>query len=512
MFTRATRIALLFGVSGAFLGYISQLTLLNNDIFHALSYCREALERGSFPLVDVYAFTPTIAPVVHHEWGTGAIVYLVTVTIGLGAPGLILLKYLLTTGILAGSFACARLRGASTVGIAVLAPLVFPVAWVGFGTMRAQLFTLFFLTLLLLLLELDRRGRRWWIALWPPFFVVWLNVHGGVVAGAGVLALYTLERFATTWFTEKSLVVAIRRVSHLALAILLTVPCLWLNPFGTDYITYLWHALQLERPDILEWSPLWKTYQPLRTLAVFAISVGLVLYSIGRLSWHRMPGLLLVLIATVLAIQHIRNGPVYGIIWLCYVPAFVERTGLGNRLMGLLARHQRPIARVSFALGLLGLAVASSNRWWELKIPTADYREALVYPAGAAEYLAETKFAGNMIVPFNVGAYISWKLYPAVKVNIDSRYEAVYLPGALEESIDFYEGRAGWLASLEKHAPDAVLVPRVCPIDRLLETDCYEGWRRVYIDNAYSLFVRLDKADSLPRVSRIGQQIAANFP
>ena len=87
-----------------------------------------------------------------------------------------------------------------------------------------------------------------------------------------------------------------------------------------------------------------------------------------------------------------------------------------------------------------------------------------------------------------------------------------YLPGALEESIDFYEGRAGWLASLEKHAPDAVLVPRICPVDRLLETDCYEGWRRVYIDNAYSLFVRLERADSMPRVCRVGQQIAGNFP
>ena len=93
----------------------------------------------------------------------------------------------------------------------------------------------------------------------------------------------------------------------------------------------------------------------------------------------------------------------------------------------MLARYQRPVARVAFALGLLGLAVASSNRWWELKIPTSDYREALVYPAGVAEYLAENQFAGNVIVPFNVGAYISWKLYPAVKVNIDSRYEAVLL-------------------------------------------------------------------------------------
>ena len=48
------------------------------------------------PRVDVFSYVPTISPVVHHEWGTAAILYIVTVQLGLGANGLMLVKYLLT--------------------------------------------------------------------------------------------------------------------------------------------------------------------------------------------------------------------------------------------------------------------------------------------------------------------------------------------------------------------------------------------------------------------------------
>jgi hypothetical protein len=36
---------------------------------------REVLAQGSVPLVDHFAYTPTVVPSVHHEWGAGAIAY-----------------------------------------------------------------------------------------------------------------------------------------------------------------------------------------------------------------------------------------------------------------------------------------------------------------------------------------------------------------------------------------------------------------------------------------------------
>jgi hypothetical protein len=29
------------------------------------------------------------------------------------------------------------------------------------------------------------------------------------------------------------------------------------NPYGWDYVPYLWHALLLDRPLVEEWAPLW---------------------------------------------------------------------------------------------------------------------------------------------------------------------------------------------------------------------------------------------------------------
>ena len=129
MSARSAQSSLLFGLAGLFLAYISRLTLMNNDIFHAMSLFREALELGWVPQEDLYAFTPTVRPTVHHEWATGALLYLLIVATGFGAPGLMLLKYVVTAGIAVGCYCCARRRGASTLSFVLLAPLVFPVAW-----------------------------------------------------------------------------------------------------------------------------------------------------------------------------------------------------------------------------------------------------------------------------------------------------------------------------------------------------------------------------------------------
>jgi hypothetical protein len=508
---RSAQRSLLFGLAGLFLAYISRLTLMNNDIFHAMSLFREALELGWVPQEDLYAFTPTVRPTVHHEWATGALLYLLIVATGFGAPGLMLLKYVVTAGIAVGCYCCARRRGASALSFVLLAPLVFPVAWVGFGTVRAQLFTLLFLTCLLLLLEVDRRGRRWWLAAWFPIYILWLNMHGGFVVGVGILVLHFVESFGRAVLDQKRLAAAVGQVWHLGAALVLMVPCLWINPFGTDYVVYLWHGLRMERPLISEWSPLWHTCHPLLTMEVFAISVGLIAYACRQTGMFRMPGILALLVTAWLALNHIRHGSIYAVVWLCYVPAQFPETNLGEWFAQVVRRRERQVAFVGILVGLVGLGVAASNRCWQLTILTHSDREPLVYPAGAVDYLAQTQFAGNLIVPFNTGAYVSWKLYPAVKISFDSRYEAAFPAGALEENLDFFQGKDGWQDTLERHGAGGVLVRRISPLDDWLASTG-SSWERVYVDDAYSLFLRAELAGSLPPVDRTGEQIVASFP
>ena len=87
------------------------------------------------------------------------------------------MKYAASLGIAVGCYICARRRGAGVVLFALAVPLMLPLVTVGFTTIRAQLFTLLHLVVLLLLLEVDSRGKKWWLLIWLPQYVLWLNMQ-----------------------------------------------------------------------------------------------------------------------------------------------------------------------------------------------------------------------------------------------------------------------------------------------------------------------------------------------
>lgn len=509
------------GLAGGLVALVGRCRIADLDMFHQMALFREALASGWIPVRDIFAYTPTIAPVVHHEWGTGAVLYLVTVGLGLGGVGLMTLKYLLTAGTAAGCVLCARLRGADERVFLWLALPAIGLAWVGFTTIRAQVFTLLLLTVLLLLLEEDRRGRRWWLAIWLPLFVIWLNLHAGFVVGVGIFGLYSLERLVRE-VADVGIWKALARVGHLVLAGLAMVALTTVNPYGFAYVPYLAHALTIERPLILEWMPLWQQESCSVWLALYGISLAVVIYAIACRGARQLPGLAIVLVTAYLGMRHFRHVSIYGVVWICYVPGYLENTELGDVLKGLWTR------RKAFLFGLWSLVAVASfcsaihNRVWEVWMPTAQSEvdgPAPVYPAGAVEYLAGHNFSGNLMVPFGVGAYVSWKLYPEVKVSIDSRYEAAYPTGTLDESVDFYCVEPGWEQTLDRHPTDAVLVPHASRLDRLMENvgaDVASGqpgsWRRIYQDDGYSLFMRSEPAKRFPAIDRTGQRIIATFP
>ncbi len=47
-------------------------TVVDLDLWHQMALVREGIRLGYFPLKDQFAYTPTIFPSVHHEWGSGA--------------------------------------------------------------------------------------------------------------------------------------------------------------------------------------------------------------------------------------------------------------------------------------------------------------------------------------------------------------------------------------------------------------------------------------------------------
>ena len=495
---RVNAVVALAAVGAMSLAGIAQNAVVDPDVWHEMALIREALALGRLPLEDRFAYTPTVYPSVHHEWGTGAILYFIAT--GVGSAGILTLKYLLTAGIAAGCVFCARRRGAGFGVLCPLMPIAIFLSWPDFSTVRAQMFTLLLLAVLLYLLDCDRQGRRGWIGPWLALYLLWVNLHAGFVVGLALCVFHIAEQ-------------GIRRrpVRHLILLAGAMAALIAVNPYGLKYYSYLWQALRMDRPLIPEWAPLWEMggLIMILSLSVYGFSLLVIGYAIHRLGIARMPGLILVFITAYAGLRHQRHLSLYAVTWLCYVPAYIQQTKLGDMLEGMWTRRRRAMLLGWSTLGVLGLAVSLRERPWELRMPAnAGDHPLILYPVGAARYLRQVEFRGNLMVPYNVGAFVTWKLFPNVMVSIDGRYEVAYPHGMLQENVDFYAAEPGCQQILDKYATDAVLAPAASPVAAIMPHSA--GWALVYADDVYQVYSRPELA--LPRVDRRGERLVGRFP
>lgn len=494
---RAAILLALAANASILLFFLSGFLVVDPDLFHEMALARAALQRGGMPSQDLFAFTPTVLPSVHHEWGTGMVLYWIVTRSG--AAGLLALKYLLGFSVAFLALRAARLLDAGWEVLCLLSPLALMMADIGFSNVRAQFFTLLFLAALLVMIQWDRKGRRLWVLPWLLLYTVWLNMHGGFVVGALLLACHWLEQVFRSRRAQWHLIAC-----GMAMAGLVMV-----NPYGIDYATYLAGALTMPRSANPEWHPVWAS--PSLTV-VFGISL-----LVAALAWHRRgrwnaPGWLAVAVFALAAALHIRHLSIFALVWTAFVPAWVEAIPMGEAIRSFWKGNRRPVMAASLIVVLLGLGASLAFEPWRLRVPVnrEDLEEGprIAYPAGAVRYLRDRGFAGNVMTPFVEGSYVSWELHPAVKVGLDGRYEVAYRPGVAEEILAFYAGGPGWDRTLERFPADLVLVRSTDPVGRLLAER--SGWRHVYRDDAFELLAR--PGLELPLADSRGRRIEPLFP
>jgi hypothetical protein len=279
------------------------------------------------------------------------------------------------------------------------------------------------------------------------------------------------------------------------------------NPYGTAYYGYLWRGLDMARAEIPEWNPIWRGIISF-PVAAFAISLIVLVYVAARRGWRTMPGLAILGVLAAAGALHVRMLPFYAVAWTAYAPGYLASLPAGTRLAGLF-RRPRPwfqAAWLAIAVFFLGLTIVC--RPWRLEVPAEGAPDAAVYPVGAVEYLSRAHFHGNLMTPFEYGAYVSWKLYPAVRVAIDSRYEVAYPEWWTHRVLDLYRAQPGWRGTLAAYPTDAVLVRRVEPLSPALRQE--PGWKRVYADSSYELYAR--PWLNLPIAGETGRPIPGRFP
>jgi len=461
------------------------------DLWHQMGLIRASLQAGHLLSQDPFAYTPTIQPLVDHEWGAGVLAFFLSKW--LGGTGILLLKFAVAFGAIALALRVAELRGAMPAVLGFLAPLGICLSYLGFlPAVRAHAYSFLFSAALLWAFETDRRGNRRWLLAAILCFPLWVNLHAGFVVGLGFVFLYAVEQAMVD-----------KPYRHILLVLAMFGLGTLVNPYGSAFFKYLVRALTMARPRIPEWGPVWSLGWPLAI--AYVVAVLIVVYSVVSARTWRIPGILLIAVTAVEALLHRKFLPFFAITWIAYVPALFHGTAAGVWLQSFSRRRRRFLLIACGTLTVVCLVTAIRTPFWKAQVPQVANEAS--YPVGAVEYLRQQNFHGNVMVPFRVGAYVSWKLYPAVKVSMDSRYEVAYPDDWVERSFLFYQGAEGWQSTLTAYPTDLVLTRKNAPVRALLErTD----WRSAYTDSEFELFARPGLL--LPPMDRNTTQFHGTFP
>lgn len=411
---------------------------------------------------DIFSYSPTKPVWIDHEWGAGVVFYAFAWAFGNG--GIFVVKALLLAATFAGILMTIAARGRRLPGLLFLSLLALAILPGVASLVRSQAFTYAFFAWWLWGSERLRAGSSRVLWMFPATMLAWANLHGGFLAGFGLLALYAVGE-----------ALARKSVRLFVLAAVLSIPASLVTPYGFGLWRYLAEAATMPRPYIGEWAAMpwgaWRMFPGAAALAGFAVVVGVIGLARRRVDWTRV----VVLVALVaLGLRHQRHQ----IFFLLAVAAL-----LFGDMDALLEPVRRRLA-LRWRQGLLVIATACfaafALRVVAPSLSTRMRADVARYPVGSVEFIRANSITGNLAVPFDWGSYASWHLYPQCKVLIDGRYEEVYTPEAFDMAARFTIGGENWREALIKYHTDVIILPkRIYPPTIMRE---FLQWRPVYED------------------------------
>ena len=463
----------------------------DNDLWARLIAGGYIVEKLSILKYDFLSYTET-HPWYDHEWGASVFFYLALKYFG--HSGLILLK-----GILAGLtiFFCYKTvevrKPQSTIpyNIAYFA-IMFLVALNNFGpTTRCLMFTCVFFSVFMYILESARAGRKKLLILLPILMIIWSNIHGGCMSGIGLIGIYIVGEF----LNKKSF----KEYIYALIGCLLG---LFINPYGVEYVKFLFFATTMKREMITEWRSafLARNLNLFIRYKIYLVSMLLVqiTYIIkNKINYEKLDKtrLLIILAMTYLSVTHIRHHTFF--IFAAGTLLYDEFYSLFNSLMSYIKekfniKNEENIKTfvlakeilVYFILLIISIPpLLASNK--EIRITETKY------PRYAIEFLKINNITGNLLISFNWGSYAAYKLYPKNLISMDGRYEEVYDPNLLIDINNFNMLKEDWDKILKKYKTDVMIIDTEYPVYLKLQNS--PDWELVFTNNIAGVFVPKDK-------------------
>jgi len=356
--------------------------------------------------------------------------------------------------------------------------------------------------------ESGTRGKAWiwWL---PLLTLIWVNVHGGFLAGFVLLALYlaagTIGYLVSRSQQQKRAISA--RLKRLGLVTALSIAATLANPYGYRLHVHIYRYLsdRFLMNHIEEFQSPNFHGMPQKCFAV------LLLFTIAAMASARgkprASHLLVVIFAVCSALYASRNLPVSSILLTLVIAPLLSQEisevstsarvspwlhrALGRyesfasrmtRVEMQSCRHLWPIVGL-----LLGLWVAAQGGYLgSRQIMNAHFRESR-FPVHAVNAVAASEVAEPIFAPDYWGGYLIYRLYPRVRVLVDDRHD-LYGDEFFKNYLMIILVQPEWKRELDDTHVNRVLVPSESSLANIMKLS--PQWKIVYADDTAVLFTK----------------------
>ena len=430
----------------------------------------------TIPTTDLFSYTTNHHAWIPHEWLSEVSIY-GAYRLG-GYAGLMLWLCFFTAALLIGGYILCSLYSGNSKTALLGALTIWLFGTIGFA-IRPQMIGYLLLIVELLLLHFGQtRDRRWFFGL-PPLFAIWINCHGSFFFG---LALAGLFLFSSYFNFQSGLLVATSwdspRRRTLALALILSVAALFVNPVGVNLVLYPLNTMVASAKGfspIQEWQPL--QFSDGRSLAFLGVLGGIFLLAIVRRTELLWRELLVLAVGAWLAASHVRMLFVFGILTAPILSRLIATSWDGYD-----AERDRPLPNAVFIAGSLLVAFLAFPNHQNLEAQVEQHS-----PVKAVEYIKVHQLSGPMLNEWVFGGYLMWAA-PEHPVFIDGRGDIFGWSGVYSQFANWAQLQTDPNTLLDKYGIGFCILSRDSHLVVVLSL--LPGWEKVYSDNVAVIFAR----------------------
>jgi hypothetical protein len=363
---------------------------------------------------------------------------------------------------------------------------------------RPEIFSWFYLSLTLFILESRYKQTRNLLYLLPFIQWFWVNTEGLFMLGWAAMAIYGISG----WLHEKRMDRALLKY------FLLSIGADFLNSYGYRGLLFpfqLWTRLQTSnvyKQAISEFfSPLrFLAYQNLQydknlhIFIFFALALLSMLLLIPSFRQRKFHEFALFAVFLFLALTAVRNIPLFILIDVPFLAICLADWKAKPR-WGWLYGPQAPIG-LTLLIILLGLRVAtnafyiSDRRNDRLGLDLDGER----LPVKAVQFMIQNRLDGRMLNDLNFGGWLDWQ-----------GPQPTYIDGRLEVPEDsFYQqyrqsfGPNGLIPLLAITQAQLVVMEYNSSIPWADQLKRFQDWRLIYLDGCTAIYARKDYAPQVP--------------